>query len=307
MVNCRPIYGIAAGLALCSLLASRAIGQGLHDLYRIQDAVSETHVEYHEVKVPAGKEVVLGDLKGPDKITYWYITDGSNGKFYAGLVLKIFWDGAPGRASTFRSPTSSGPWAAARSITSRFPCRSSISATCATCRCRFRSVPASSWPTTATRTIGRAWPGGWTRSTASSSRGRRAGCARGRRSAVSRRSGGKTNRGGLKTRASAQWHELRGSWRKAKKRSLSSLRLVTMGLVPMRLVVQRALKVEQCEQTRCPKRALRFSIGNRGFSYERKRGPVKHRGCHGKFLVEVHACVRNIRLLVSDLLLSSRK
>ena len=93
MVHCRSIFGIVAALALCSLLASRAIGQDLHDLYRIQDGVSDTHMEYHEVKLPAGKEVVLGDLKGPGKITYWYITDDSNGKFYPGLVLKVFWDG----------------------------------------------------------------------------------------------------------------------------------------------------------------------------------------------------------------------
>ena len=62
----------------------------------------------------------------------------------------------------FRSPISSGPWAATRSTTSRRPCRSSISATCVTCRCRFRSAPGSSWPTTATGIIGRAWPGGST-------------------------------------------------------------------------------------------------------------------------------------------------
>jgi hypothetical protein len=91
--NCRSILGIVAALATCSLPASRAVGQGLHDLYRIQDSVSETHMEYHDVQVPAGKEVVLGDLKGPGKITSWYITDDSGGKFYAGLVLKIFWDG----------------------------------------------------------------------------------------------------------------------------------------------------------------------------------------------------------------------
>ena len=92
MVNCRLIFGMISMLALCSQPPSRASGQGLHGLYRLQDSVSETHMEYHEVKLPAGKEVVLGDLKGPGKITYWYITDGSHGKFYAGLVLKIFWD-----------------------------------------------------------------------------------------------------------------------------------------------------------------------------------------------------------------------
>jgi hypothetical protein len=93
MVHCRSIFAIVAALALSGLLASPAIGQGLHDLYRIRDGVSETHMEYHEVKLPAGKETVLGDLKGPGKITYWYITDDSNGKFYPGLVLKVFWDG----------------------------------------------------------------------------------------------------------------------------------------------------------------------------------------------------------------------
>jgi hypothetical protein len=92
MVNYRSIFGIVA--ALSSLLPSRAVGQDLHDLYRIRDGVSDTHMEYHEVKLPPGKEVVLGDLKGPGKVTYWYITDSSGGKFYPGLVLKIFWDGA---------------------------------------------------------------------------------------------------------------------------------------------------------------------------------------------------------------------
>ena len=38
----------------------------------------------------------MADLKGPGKITYWYITDSSGGKFYPGLVLKIFWDGEAG-------------------------------------------------------------------------------------------------------------------------------------------------------------------------------------------------------------------
>ncbi|MGA2256611.1 MAG: glycoside hydrolase family 172 protein [Thermoguttaceae bacterium] len=93
MVNCRLIFSIVTTLALCNLFATRAVGQDLRDLYRIQDSVSETHVEYHEVKMPVGKEVVLGDLKGPGKITYWYITDDSSRKFYPGLVLKVFWDG----------------------------------------------------------------------------------------------------------------------------------------------------------------------------------------------------------------------
>ena len=86
------LTGLVATLAACCLLASPAVAQGLGDLYRVRDGVSDTHMEYHEVQLPPGKEVVLGDLKGPGKITYWYITDSSGGKFYAGLVLKVFWD-----------------------------------------------------------------------------------------------------------------------------------------------------------------------------------------------------------------------
>lgn len=61
-------------------------------LYRITPAVSRTQVEYHQLTVPQGKEVVLADLQGPGKVTYFYLTDGAPVRFYAGLVLKIFWD-----------------------------------------------------------------------------------------------------------------------------------------------------------------------------------------------------------------------
>ena len=44
------------------------------------------------MRVPKGGEVTLADLKGPGKITYWYTTDDKNGQWYAGLVLKVFWD-----------------------------------------------------------------------------------------------------------------------------------------------------------------------------------------------------------------------
>ena len=36
--------------------------------------------------------MILADLKGPGLITYFYITDGSRGHFYPGLVLEVFWD-----------------------------------------------------------------------------------------------------------------------------------------------------------------------------------------------------------------------
>ncbi len=54
MLNCRSIFGIVAALVLCNPSVSRTIGQDLRELYRIQDGVSDTHVEYHEVKLPAG-------------------------------------------------------------------------------------------------------------------------------------------------------------------------------------------------------------------------------------------------------------
>ena len=96
MTNYRSIFGIAAALVFYNVFPSTACGQDLHNLYRIEDAVSDAHVEYHEVRIPAGKEVVLGDLKGPGKVTYWYITDDTGGKFYTGLVFKVFWDGEAG-------------------------------------------------------------------------------------------------------------------------------------------------------------------------------------------------------------------
>ena len=102
---------------------SRAGGlrQGLADIYKVRDVVSGTHMEYHRITIPRGKEVVLADLTGPGKVTYWYITDDTDGKLYPGLVLKVFWDDEPARASTCRWPTSSGPWAATPSTTSRRP------------------------------------------------------------------------------------------------------------------------------------------------------------------------------------------
>jgi len=66
--------------------------QGLEGLYRITDSVSQSHVEYHQINIPKGKHCDLANLKGPAKVTYFYITDSSGGKLYAGLVLKVFWD-----------------------------------------------------------------------------------------------------------------------------------------------------------------------------------------------------------------------
>jgi Protein of unknown function (DUF2961) len=93
MTRSRWICVIAPLSVLIVFLTSWASAQDLPNLFQIRDAVSRTHMEYHQVSIPKGKEVVLGDLKGPGKVTYFYITDSSNGHFFSGLVLKLFWDG----------------------------------------------------------------------------------------------------------------------------------------------------------------------------------------------------------------------
>ncbi len=95
MIKTCSLAALVALVALCSLLAQDAPAQGLDDLYKIRDGVAGSHVEYHQVTIPKGKEVVLADLAGPGKVTYWYFTDDSNGKLYPGLVLKVFWDDEP--------------------------------------------------------------------------------------------------------------------------------------------------------------------------------------------------------------------
>ena len=76
---------MVAALVTASIVHA-AFAQELKDIHRIQDGVSRSHVEYHEIKVPRGKEMVLADLEGPGKIAYFYITPVSD------LALKIFWD-----------------------------------------------------------------------------------------------------------------------------------------------------------------------------------------------------------------------
>lgn len=88
-----PVVVIVAAVGFLNWLASPGMAQDMKDLYRISDSVSHTTVEYHRMSIPRGQEVVLADLTGPGKVTYWYITDDS-GSFYPGLVLKVYWDGA---------------------------------------------------------------------------------------------------------------------------------------------------------------------------------------------------------------------
>jgi len=60
--------------------------QSLQNLYSITDGVSRSYGEYHGFKIPHGKEVVLAELKGPGKVTYFYVTPASD------MVLKVYWD-----------------------------------------------------------------------------------------------------------------------------------------------------------------------------------------------------------------------
>jgi len=73
-------------------LQGKATGQTASDLYRINDGVTRSQMNFHQVLVPKGGEQILADLEGPGKVTYFYITDDTVGKWYPGLVLKVFWD-----------------------------------------------------------------------------------------------------------------------------------------------------------------------------------------------------------------------
>lgn len=85
-------------LTLAFAISARAQVQ---DLYKITDGKFGDHVEYHQVNLAPGQEIVLADISGAGKITYFYYTDDSNqhpaqgtGFMYPGLVLKAYWDNA---------------------------------------------------------------------------------------------------------------------------------------------------------------------------------------------------------------------
>jgi Protein of unknown function (DUF2961) len=91
----RRLTTFARPLATANLLVLLAVGafaQGVSELYRITDGVSRTTMNFHQVSVPKGGDHVLADLKGPGRVTYFYITDDTVGRWYPGLVLKVFWD-----------------------------------------------------------------------------------------------------------------------------------------------------------------------------------------------------------------------
>ena len=83
-----PLLASVALLATSSPLLAETVA----DIFRITGGSSTTQANFHPVEIPKGGEHVLADLEGPGKITYFYITDDTVGKWYPGLVLKIHWD-----------------------------------------------------------------------------------------------------------------------------------------------------------------------------------------------------------------------
>lgn len=83
------VFAVASFLVF---LHGNAFAQSVSEMYRITDGVSRSQMNFHQISVPQGQEHVLADFKGPGKVTYFYITDDTVGKWYPGLVLKVYWD-----------------------------------------------------------------------------------------------------------------------------------------------------------------------------------------------------------------------
>ena len=88
-------FSAVLATVLLAMTPGSAPCQSTADLFRVTDGVTRNQMNFHQVSVPIGGEHVLADLTGPGKVTYFYITDDSTGKWYLGLVLKVFWDEAP--------------------------------------------------------------------------------------------------------------------------------------------------------------------------------------------------------------------
>ena len=79
-------------IILAGWMVGKTAAQATTELYRITDGVTHTTMNFHQVVVPKGGEQVLAELKGPGKVTFFYITDDTVGRWYPGLLLKVFWD-----------------------------------------------------------------------------------------------------------------------------------------------------------------------------------------------------------------------
>jgi len=85
---------LACAIGLLTLGDGAARSQSSAELFRITDGTSRTISGFHQMAVPMGGEVVLADAKGSAKVTNFYMTDDTVGKWYPGLILKIYWDEA---------------------------------------------------------------------------------------------------------------------------------------------------------------------------------------------------------------------
>ena len=83
---------ILAVASLAIILQSNVTAQTTSDLYHITGGVTRSQMDFRQITVPKGGEQSLADFKGPGKVTYFYITDDTVGRWYPGLVLKVFWD-----------------------------------------------------------------------------------------------------------------------------------------------------------------------------------------------------------------------
>ncbi len=92
--NYRWVSAARSMISVMALSCGVSAAAQVQDLYKISDGVFDAAVDYQRVELAPGQELVLADLKGPGKVTYFYVTDSSQEHISRDLILKIFWDGA---------------------------------------------------------------------------------------------------------------------------------------------------------------------------------------------------------------------
>lgn len=88
----RTFTGVFLTAVLIAIAQGSARAQTTAEIYRITGGVTQTKMDFRQVTIAKGQEMVLADFQGPGKVTYFYITDDTVGKWYPGLVLKVYWD-----------------------------------------------------------------------------------------------------------------------------------------------------------------------------------------------------------------------
>jgi len=80
-----------AGWAI--LTGEPATAQTVTEFYRVTGGVTHSQTDFRQISVAKGEGMTLAEFHDPGKVTYFYITDDTVGKWYPGLVLKVYWDG----------------------------------------------------------------------------------------------------------------------------------------------------------------------------------------------------------------------